>query len=141
MVKKTQDKWKIQLTMAINFFSSKDSEETHTMNTNRDNIVILMGNETDKIFEELFEFLLQRYQEGLEESVRGSEFVFDIVNLLHYKLHRTSLNRGDSYMHSPKWLKNKKGTMNPNNNNYKCFQYTLTIALNYQSIKKDLQRI
>ena len=102
MVKKTQDKWKIQLTMAINFFSSKDSEETHTMNTNRDNVVILMGNETDKIFEELFEFLLQRYQEGLEESVRGSEFVFDIVNLLHYKLHRTSLNRGDSYMHSPK---------------------------------------
>ena len=31
---------------------------------------------------ENFESLLQRYQEGLEESTRGSEFVFDIIDLL-----------------------------------------------------------
>ena len=37
----------------------------------------MMGNERDEIIEELFEFLLQIYQEGLEEKVGGSEFVFD----------------------------------------------------------------
>ena len=31
--------------------------------------------------------------------------------------------------------------MNPKNNDDKCFQYTLTIALNYQNIKKFPQRI
>ena len=38
-----------------------------------------MGNETDEIIE-LFESLLQKYQEGLEESMKGSDFVFDSVD-------------------------------------------------------------
>ena len=37
--------------------------------------------------------------------------------------------------------KNKKATINLKNNDDKCFQYPLIIALNYQSIKKDPQRI
>ena len=32
-----------------------------------------MGNEADKIIEELFESLLQKHQEGLEEKMRGNE--------------------------------------------------------------------
>ena len=48
----------------------------------------MMGNVTDKIIKELLESLFQIYQEGLEESVKGSEFVFDSVYLLHYKLHK-----------------------------------------------------
>ena len=55
-----------------------------------------MGYETDEIIEELFKSLLQRYQEGLEESMKGSEFVFDSVGLLEYKLNKISLNRGGS---------------------------------------------
>ena len=35
----------------------------------------------------------QKYQEGLEESMRGSEFLFDSVDSLYYKLHKISLNR------------------------------------------------
>ena len=36
--------------------------------------------------------------------------------------------------------KNKKATINPKNSNNNCFQYALTVALNYQSIKKNSQR-
>ena len=50
--------WKIQLTMQINFISSKDSEETSTMQTQRHNIEIMTGNEADEIIEKLFESLL-----------------------------------------------------------------------------------
>ena len=56
---KTQSEWKIQLTMKINFFSSKDSEETRNMSTKSDNVKIMMGSETDEIIEELFGSLLQ----------------------------------------------------------------------------------
>ena len=49
----TQGEWKIKLTVAINFFSSKDSEEICTMYNASDNIEIMMGSETDKIIEEL----------------------------------------------------------------------------------------
>ena len=90
----------------------------------------MMGNERDEIIDELFESLLQRYQEGLEESVKGSEFVFDSIDLLYYKLHKISLNRGGSYIDSTELLKNKNATINPKNNDGKYFQFAITEALN-----------
>ena len=138
---KTQSEWKIQLTMQINFISSKDSEETCTMHTKSHNIEIMMGNETDEIIEKLFESLLQNYQKDLEESMRGSGFVFDSIDLLYYHLQKIGLKRGGSYIDSPEWLKNKKATINPKNNDDNCFQYALTVALNHQNIKKNPSRI
>ena len=38
-------------------------------------------------------------------------------------------------------LKNKKATINPKNNDDKCSQYAITVALNNEQIKKDPQRI
>ena len=61
---------------------------------------IMMSNETDEIIEELFEFLLQSYQKDLEESMRGIDFVFYSVDLLHYHLNKISLNRSGSYIDS-----------------------------------------
>ena len=56
---KTQGEWKIQLSMAINFISSKDSDESRTMYTKSNNMQIMMGNETDEIIEKLFKSLLK----------------------------------------------------------------------------------
>ena len=61
------------------------------MHTKSDNIKIMMGSETDEIIEELFESLLQRYQEGFEESMKGSEFIFDSADVLYYNLNKISL--------------------------------------------------
>ena len=95
-----------------------------------------------RIIEELFESLLQNHQKDLEESMKGSESNFDSVDLLYHHLQKTSLSRkGGSYIDSPKWMKNKKATINPKNNDDNCFQNALIVALNYQSIKKDPQRI
>ena len=52
--RKTQSEWKTQLTMAINFISSKDSDETCTMHAKSNNVEIMMGRETDEIIKELF---------------------------------------------------------------------------------------
>ena len=68
--------------------SKDDSDETRNMRTKSDNIEIMLGSETDEIIEELFKSLLQKYQEGLEESMKGSEFIFDSVNLLYYHLRK-----------------------------------------------------
>ena len=127
--------------MAINFISSKDSDDARTMHTKSINVEIMMGSETDEIIEDLFESFLQKYQEGLQKSMRGSELACDSVHALYYNLNKVSLSRDGSYIDSPKWLKNKKATINPKNNDDKCFQYALTVALNYEKIKKDPQRI
>ena len=79
---------KIQLTMQINFISSKDSRETRTMHTKSRNIEIMMGSETNDIIEELSESPLQNYQKGLEESIRGNELICDSVDLLYYHLQK-----------------------------------------------------
>ena len=94
--------------MLLKFISSKDSDEICTINTKINNIEITKDNETDEIIEELFESLFQKYQEGFEEKMEGSEFVFDSVDLLHYILNKISLNRGGSYIDSPKWLRKKQ---------------------------------
>ena len=68
----------------------------------------MTANKTDKIIEKLFDSLLQNYQEGLEESMRGSKLICDSVDLLYYHLQKISLKRGGSYIDFPEWLKNKK---------------------------------
>ena len=62
---------------------------------------------------------------------------FNSVDLLHYNLGKINLNRGGSYINSPNLLKNKKATINPKNNDDKCFQYSLAVVLNYQNITKN----
>ena len=42
------------------------------MHTKNNNIEIMMGSETDNIIKGLFESVLQRYQEELEEKMRGT---------------------------------------------------------------------
>ena len=99
--------------MEINFVSSKDSDEIRIMYTKSGNTDVLMGSETSDIVKEHFQSLLQKYQEGLEETMRGSEFIFDSVSLLYYHLHKISLKRGRSYQ---------------KNNDNNCFRYALTVA-------------
>ena len=140
-VEETPSEWKIQLIMAVNFIFSKDSDETRTMHTKSNNAEIMMGSDTDEIIEDLFESFLQKHHEGLEQSMRESEFAYDSVDTLYYNLNKVSLSRGGSYIDSPKWLKNKKATINPKNKDEKCFQYALTVALNYEQIEDHPERI
>ena len=119
----------------MNFISSKDSNETSTVYLISDDTEIMISYATDEIIEELSESLLQKHQKRLEEKIKGSEFIFGSVDLLYYKLHKISLNRDGSYTDSPKWLKNKKVTINPKNNYDKYFQCATTVGLNYQNIK------
>ena len=137
---KTRREWKILLTMRINFIYFKDSKETRTMYSKRRNIEIMMGNETDDIIEELRKSLLQNYEKDLKEPMRECKFFRDSIDLLYYHLQKIGLKRGRSYIDSPKWLKNKKATINPENDD-NCIQYASTVALNHQNIGKNPQRI
>ena len=93
---KTQGEWKIQLTIAINFLSSKDNNEKRNMHSKSNNKKVMIGNETNEIIQELFDSLLQKYQKGLDELVKGNEFAFNSVVLLRCKCHKITLNDGRS---------------------------------------------
>ena len=106
---KQKGEWKVQLTIEVDFIPLKHgSDETRIMYTRSDNIEIMFGDDNDDIIEQLFESFLQKYEENLQNKMRGSEFEFDGVNFLYYDFNKTSINRGGSYIDSPKWLKKKK---------------------------------
>ena len=76
------DTWKIQLTIAINFISSKDLHEERLMHSkNNNNIEFMLYDNANEVLNELFESLLSRYQTGLETSIKGSYFIFDPLKM------------------------------------------------------------
>ena len=111
------------------------------MYTRSDNVEIMFGDDNDDIIEQLFESLLQKNEENLQNKMRGSDFEFDGVNFLHYHFNKMSINRGGSYIDSPKLLKDKKSTISPKNNDDKCFQYAVTLALNLDNIDNHPERV
>ena len=81
---------------------------------------IMNSDEEDEVMN-IFDSLRSTYQNNLE-LMRGSEFVFDYVQLLYYNCHEINFNRGGSYIDSSDWIKNKKVTINPiNKKDSKCF--------------------
>ena len=139
---KLKGEWKVQLTAEINFISLKPgSDETRIMHTRSDNIEIMIGDDNDDIIEELFKSFLQKFEDNLQNKVRGPDFEFYGVNFLYFDFNKISLNRGGSYIDSPKWIKNEKSTINPKSNDYKCFQYAVTLALNLDNIDNHPERI
>ena len=111
------------------------------MHTRSDNEEFMNSSDTDEVIKGLFGSFLQKYEENLQEKMKGSEFEFDGVNFLYYDFNKISISRGGSYIDSPKWIKNKKSTINPKNNDYKCFQHAVTLALNLDRINIHPERI
>ena len=101
----------------------------------------MSGSETEEITEKLFKSLLQKYQDNLQNKMKGSDFIFNGINYLFYDFNRVSISKGGSYIESPKWLKDKKFTINQKNNDNKCFRYAATLALSFNKIGKHAQRI
>ena len=139
-IRNNSNEWKIQINMHVNFVSSNDTGEIRTIFVWSDNEEIRSGNETDDIIKGLLNSFLNNYQK--EEIIlrNGSGFVLENVDLLSYRVHKTSLKRGKSYIKSPELLINKRPTMNPKNKD-KCFQYSVTVALNHQNIENHPERI
>ena len=127
--------------MCVNFIASKDTGETRTNYVWSNNKSIMWVRDTDDIIRELLTSFLHNYQEL--KIIKGNDFVFESVDLTDYKLHRVRLRRGGLYIKSPKWLANKKATINPKSkNDDECLRWSTISALNYNKImKKEFENI
>ena len=112
-VYKTKGEWKLQLSAEIPFVSQKpDSDEKRVMYTKSICEEFVIGSETEEITEKLIMSLLQKYQDNLQNKMRGSDFVFDAINCIYYDFNRITISKVGSYIESPKWLKDKKCVIN-----------------------------
>ena len=78
------DTRKIQLTIAINFISSKyNDEEERVMHLSNVNIEFTTYIDANDVIEKKFNSLHSKYQDGLETSMKGSDyFLFSSTNIL-----------------------------------------------------------
>ena len=109
-----------------------------------DNIVIRTADGSNKITTNLYNFLKHKFQETSKNNLEGSSFVFDYVNFLDLKFNQVDLIIGGTYIETPKWVSNKKETINPRNNkddDNNCFMYAITVVLNHQEISCHPERI
>ena len=56
----------------------------------------MIGSETEEITEKLIMSLLQKYQNNLNEKMKGSDFIFNGVNYLFYDFSRITISKGGS---------------------------------------------
>ena len=110
---------KVQLAFSVLFINylNNEKEEKYTYS---DNIEIRTTDDSNIITTSLYNSLIKEYQETLENKVEGSSFVFDYVNFLDIKFNQIDLISGSSYIETPKWLSNKKATINPKNDDNCC---------------------
>ena len=103
-VYKAKGEWKLQLLAEISFISQKtDSNEIRTMYTRSTPEEIIIGSETEEVAEN---------QDNLQNKMKSSDFIFNGINYLYYDLNRITISKVGSYIESPKWLKDKKCSIN-----------------------------
>ena len=104
-----------------------------------------MGTDTNDAIDEPFDTLLQKFQQAIETSnEKRSKLTHESVVLLYYYFQKIDIRRAESYIKSAEWLAHKEATINPRNENDNKFnatvigycQYAITVALNYNKIKK-----
>ena len=103
--------WKLHLTISIRFISSKNPEQFRIRHSYSENNETMSGTDINDVVINLLTTLKENYINDLSR-MEGSEYHFERIELLKYKLHKVSLRRGGTYIDSHKWIKNKKATIN-----------------------------
>ena len=128
--------WKIQLNMYTSFISSEGTGETCNINILSNNEKVMWAYETENIINNLFISLKTNYQSE-EQIMRGdSDFKFESVDRLDHKRHKIRLRRGGSYIGSPRWIKNKRTTINPFS---ACFDCYIKLSKHLKSSRKNIK--
>ena len=112
------------------------------MHSSSSNIKCTPYSDANNVIDKLFKSPRSRYQENLETSLKGSDFIFSSVELMYYKCYKVIFKHGGSFIDSPDWKKKKKATINPKNTDDKYNNhYKATVALNYEVIESHPERV
>ena len=132
---------KIQSDIGINIVHiSEQKRITHFSRSN--NVICLPSSDTSDIINQLLSSLYQKYQEDLRLLHASSSFTYESVEECNIHFNKKDLRSGATYIESPKWLKNKKATINPKNTKVVyCFMYAATIALYHDKLGNNPERI
>ena len=105
---KKSDTWKIELTIAKNLSFSIENYEKYVMHSKNCHLETMINDKADKVMENIFESLKNRYQNNLE-SIKGNEFLFNLFVALEMSSNKNE-TRDRSYIDFLDWIKNNKSS-------------------------------
>ena len=95
----------------------------------------------------------EKYEKATEDDEDDYEYSVDMAANIE-KLFKSLLNKyeidyapeksiidNSTFIKTPEWLALKRSVLNPNNNDNKCFQYSVTLSLYHEQIGKNYCRI
>ena len=131
----------IKLDIGINMVHiSKQKRMTHFPKS--DNVICLPSSDANKLINQLLTSLHEKYEQDLTISHASSSFSYERVEELSIHFNKLDLKRGASFIEIPKWLKSKKATVNPKNEQYVyCFMHAVTIVLFHKELGTNPERI
>ena len=132
---------KIQIDICFNVTHISDNRRITHLSFS-DNVICMPSSNTNEISEQLLTSLYKKFEDDLELSGESSSFVYESVEECNIHFHKIDLRRGASFIDTPEWLKHKKVTINPQNENYVyCFMDAATIAFYDRDLGKNRGRI
>ena len=120
---------KVKLNVNCAFESKKDSNDEC-------NVFIESRNTTD--IDEILDQLIKNYDD-LTNSLKDIGFVPIGNQSITYNF--TEVIIMNTFVETPKWLVLKKGVLNSQNNDNKCFQYSVTLSLYHEQVGKNYCRV
>ena len=86
-------------------------------------ILFLKTNSADT--DEIFDQLIEKY-----EDLKNSNFLLKGVESITYSFIKIIIKF--TFAESPDWIRNKKCTINPQNKDNKCFQYSVIVSMHHK---------
>ena len=80
--------------------------------------------------DEMFDELIKKH-----ETLKNIGFLLKGAESITYNF--TKIIIENTFVESPDWIKNKKCTINPQNKDNKCFQYSIIVSLYHKEIKNN----
>ena len=71
------------------------------MHSSSGNLKFKPYSDADDVIDKLFKSPLSKHQDNLETSMKGSDFIFDSIQLMYYNCHKVKFKRGGLYIDSP----------------------------------------
>ena len=76
-----------------------ETNEEQVMHLKSDDMEVKTSDNANEVIEKNFQLLSSRYQTGLGTSMRGSDFIFDGLNLLYCKCHKINFKHEGLTLH------------------------------------------
>ena len=135
------DEQKITIRIMVVFVKINNPLDRYIKSIDSDGLILRKGDDTYKFVSKLFKSLLKSYEKETD-TLKGSNLVFDGIDLTLVQFIKIKLKRGGSYIPTLNWISVKKATINPKNTKDDfCFAYSIVASIHNNEIDHNLNRI